>query len=262
MGYTWSWGVIGRNLDVFLQGLVYTLFYTVVTVALGMTIGTVLALGRISFRRWLRWPASVLLEVLRGIPLLVLLIWMFYAMPLLTGVAVSAPIACILALSLYGAAYYGEIVRGGILSIDSGQVDAGRSLGMTHGERMRRIVLPQAARRMVPPLMNQSIIMLKNTSLASVITVSELTYRAQALSSTTYRALEVYTTVALFYLAVVIPSSLAVKRLEVKSKSFGSAGRPKGTLSTRRAAAVLRRPSAARRGKQEPARGGKVGELV
>lgn len=227
MGYNWQWNVIFRNWEALASGLGYTVMYTVISVVLGLAIGCLLALARLSRRPWLRWPAAAALEVLRGVPLLVLLIWMYYALPLLSGLAISAPTASILALSLYGAAYYGETIRGGIVSIDSGQIDAGRSLGMTHGERMRRIVLPQAIRRMVPPLMNQSIIQLKNTSLASVVTVAEMTYQAQSLSSSTYRSLEVYTTVAVLYLLLVIPSSLAVRRLEVTNRSFGGAGRSK-----------------------------------
>lgn len=218
MGYDWQWSVIGRNADVLLSGLGYTLLYTAASIVFGLLLGTVLALGRLSHRRWLNVPSVMFLEVLRSVPLLVLLIWIYYALPLLTGLPMTAPFACVLALSFYGAAYYGEIIRGGIVSIDQGQLEAGKSLGMTYGERMRRIILPQALRRMVPPLMNQSIIQLKNTSLASVVTVAELTYQAQSLSSSTYRSLEVYTTVALMYLAIVIPASMLVKRLEMKNK--------------------------------------------
>lgn len=218
MGYDWQWSVIWRNWDVLLSGLGYTLLYTVLSIVFGLILGTLLALGRLSTRPWLRIPSAVFLEVLRSVPLLVLLIWVYYALPLLTGLPITAPWACILALSFYGGAYYGEIIRGGIVSIDQGQLEAGKSLGMTYGERMRRIILPQALRRMVPPLMNQSIIQLKNTSLASVVTVAEMTYQAQSLSSSTYRSLEVYTTVALMYLAIVIPASMLVKRLETKTK--------------------------------------------
>lgn len=218
MGYDWQWSVIWRNWDVLLSGLGYTLLYTVLSIVFGLVLGTLLALGRLSTRRWLRVPSAVFLEVLRSVPLLVLLIWVYYALPLLTGIPISAPWASILALSFYGGAYYGEIIRGGIVSIDQGQLEAGKSLGMTYVERMRRIILPQALRRMVPPLMNQSIIQLKNTSLASVVTVAEMTYQAQSLSSSTYRSLEVYTTVALMYLAIVIPASLLVKRLETKTR--------------------------------------------
>lgn len=161
-------------------------------------------------------------------PLLVLLIWFYYAFPLLTRVSMTPQLASVLALSLYGAAYYGEIIRGGILSVDPGQMEAGKSLGMTYAERMRRIIMPQALRRMVPPLMNQSIIQLKNTSLASVVTVAELTYQAQSLSSSTYRSLEVYTTVAVMYLAIIVPSSMLVRRLELKNRAVGGARPKKG----------------------------------
>lgn len=227
MGYSWQWYVIIDNWRLFADGFVFTILYTVISVVLGLALGALLALGRLSHRVWLRWPASVSMEVLRGLPLLVLLIWMYYALPLLTGVPISAPMASILGLSLYGGAYYGEIIRGGILSIDAGQIDAGRSLGMTYAERMRRIVLPQALRRMVPPLMNQSIIQLKNTSLASVVTVAEMTYEAQSISSNTYRPIEVYTTVAFLYLLLVIPSSMLVRRLEVKNRAIGASKKSK-----------------------------------
>lgn len=220
MGYDWRWNVIFDNWDILASGLGFTLLYTVVSVVLGLAIGTTLALMKLSGSKWLSLPATAALEVLRGVPLLVLLIWMYYAFPLLSGVPMTAPMASIIALSLYGGAYYGEIIRGGIVSIDAGQMDAGRSLGMTYGERMRRIIMPQAFRRMIPPLMNQSIIQLKNTSLASVVTVAELTYQAQRLSSDTYRSLEVYTAVAALYLLLVIPSSMLVRRLEVKNKAF------------------------------------------
>lgn len=230
MNYDWQWSVIERNADVLLAGLGYTVLYTILSIVFGMLVGSVLALGRLSSRAWLSRPAAALLEVLRGVPLLVLLIWFYYAFPLLTGIAMTPQLACVLALSLYGAAYYGEIIRGGIVSIDPGQMEAGKSLGMTYGERMRRIILPQALKRMVPPLMNQSIIQLKNTSLASVVTVAELTYQAQSLSSSTYRSLEVYSTVALMYLAIIIPASLLVKRLEVRNRTMVPA-KKKGALA-------------------------------
>ncbi|MEV0809788.1 amino acid ABC transporter permease [Micromonospora sp. NPDC050200] len=225
MGYDWQWSAITDNWHLLVSGLWLTIFYTATSAVLGLLMGSFLAMGRLSARLWLRIPATMVLEVLRGVPLLVLLVWIYYALPLFSGLSISAPVASVMALSLYGAAYYGEIVRGGILSIDPGQTDAGLSLGMTYGERMRRVVLPQAFRRMVPPLVNQSIIQLKNTSLVSVLTVAELTYQAQQISSSTYRSLEIYTTVAFLYLAMVIPSSMLARRLEVKNRRFGAAKR-------------------------------------
>lgn len=231
MGYDWRWNVVFNNWEVLASGLGFTILYTIVSVVLGLIIGTTLALMKLSSSKWLNWPATAAIEVLRGVPLLVLLIWMYYAFPLLTGVPMTAATASIVALSLYGGAYYGEIIRGGIVSIDAGQVDAGRSLGMTYSERMRRIIMPQAFRRMIPPLMNQSIIQLKNTSLASVVTVAELTYQAQRLSSDTYRSLEVYTGVAILYLLLVIPSSMLVRRLEQKNRAFTGRAKAKKNLT-------------------------------
>lgn len=229
MGYEWHWSVIADNWEILASGLWLTILYTVISVVLGLIVGTVLALMKLSSSPWLSLPASGALTVLRGVPLLVLLIWMYYAFPLLTGISMSAQAASIVALSLYGGAYYGEVIRGGIVSIDVGQMDAGRSLGMTYSERMRRIIMPQAFRRMIPPLMNQSIIQLKNTSLASVVTVAELTYQAQRLSSQTYRSLEVYTAVAVLYLLLVIPASMLVRKLELTSKAFSVDAKPKKT---------------------------------
>jgi polar amino acid transport system permease protein len=156
------------------------------------------------------------LEVLRGTPLLVQLIWFFYALPIVTGITLSPPLSAFLALSLYSGAFYAEIFRGGILSIEQGQSDAARSLGMTHWEEMQRVILPQAVRRMIPPLVNQTIVTLKNTSLASVVTVAELVYQAQYISSSTYRSLEAYTGIAAIYFVMIYPMTLLAQRLELR----------------------------------------------
>ena len=219
-----DWSVISQYRSELLSGFWLTIVYTIASSVLGMTWGTLLALARLSSRAWLRMPATVVLEVVRGVPLLVLLIWFYYAFPLLTQLSLSPMAAAIISLSLYGGSYYGEIVRGGILSVEAGQTDAALSLGMTYAERMRRVVLPQAFRRMVPPLVNQTIIQLKNTSLASIVTVAELVYQAQAVSARTYRPLEVYTAVALLYLVLVLPASAVSRRLELKNSRYGSSG--------------------------------------
>ncbi|MEO8120146.1 MAG: amino acid ABC transporter permease, partial [Rhodoferax sp.] len=122
--------------------------------------------------------------------------------------------AAVMALSLYGGAFYSEIIRGGIISIDAGQSEAARALGMTKFQIMWRVVLPQALRRMTPPLMNQSIMQLKNTSLVSVLALPDLVYQGQAVVHETYRPLETYTLIALMYLAVLLPITSLVKKLE------------------------------------------------
>jgi polar amino acid transport system permease protein len=121
-----------------------------------------------------------------------------------------------LTLSLYGGSFYAEVIRGGIISIDSGQSEAGQALGMRPIQVMRRIVLPQAFKRMIPPLMNQSIIQFKNTSLVSVLTVPDLLYMGQVAATETYRPLEIYTTIAVIYFVVLVPLTAVVKRTENK----------------------------------------------
>jgi len=126
----------------------------------------------------------------------------------------SPALAATLTLTLYGGAFYAEIIRAGIQSIDAGQWDAGRALGLGRLLLMRKIILPQALKRMLPPLMNQSIIQLKNTSLVSVLAVPDLLYQGQVVTAAIYRPLEVYTLVALVYFAVLFPLTLAVQGLE------------------------------------------------
>ena len=121
-----------------------------------------------------------------------------------------------LVLSLYTGAFYAEIFRGGVISMERGQWDAARAIGMRHVQVLRRVILPQAVKRMIPPFINQSIIQLKNTSLVSTIAVSELLYEGQLITSATYRPLETYTTVALIYFAVLYPATRLAKRLEAR----------------------------------------------
>jgi polar amino acid transport system permease protein len=144
------------------------------------------------------------------------LLWVYYALPMLVGIEMSATTAAILTLSLYGGSFYAEVIRGGIISIDSGQSEAGQALGMRPIQVMRRIVLPQAFKRMIPPLMNQSIIQFKNTSLVSVLTVPDLLYMGQVAATETYRPLEIYTTIAVIYFVVLVPLTAVVKRTENK----------------------------------------------
>ena len=147
-------------------------------------------------------------------PLLVLLLGFYYALPILTGIKLDAITASVVTLTLYGGSFYAEIIRGGIVSIESGQSEAGLALGMTPARVMRRIVLPQAIKRMIPPLMNQSIIQFKNTSLVSVLAVPDLLYQGQVAAMDTYRALEVYTVVAAIYVVVLLPLTAIVKLAE------------------------------------------------
>jgi polar amino acid transport system permease protein len=212
--YQWDFGALWSYRSLVGVGLAYTIGYTVLCVALGLAIGTATGLGRLAKSRVVAWPLIFYIEVFRCTPLLVQLVWFYYALPVLLGISMSPAMAATLTLSLYGGAFYAEIIRAGIVSISPGQWDAGRALGLGWLTLMRKVILPQALKRMLPPLMNQSIIQLKNTSLVSVLAVPDLLYQGQVVTAATYRPLEVYTLVALLYFAVLFPLTLAVQGLE------------------------------------------------
>ncbi|CEJ14137.1 putative glutamine ABC transporter permease protein GlnM [bacterium YEK0313] len=221
MGYQWNFFIIQQYAHLFVKGLGFTLAFTVVTIVAGGVLGLVLGLARLSQSRFVNWPLIAVIELFRCTPLLVLIIWFYYAMPVLTGVQLSAVVAGGLVLTLYTAAFYAEIFRGGVASIETGQWDAARALGLTWIGLMRLVILPQAVRRMIPPLMNQSVLQLKNTSLVSVIAVPDLLYQGELITAETYRPLEVYTVVAMLYFAVLLPLTLYAQRLEQRLAAPG-----------------------------------------
>lgn len=217
MTYKWHFEVLWEYRWIILSGLGYTLFFTVICVVLGLLVGLLTGMGRLARSRWITAPIRAYIEVFRCTPVLVQLIWFYYALPVLAGISISAPVAAALCLSLYGGAFYSEIIRGGIIATDPGQTEAGQALGMTRAQVMRRVVLPQAFKRMVPPLISQSIMQLKNTSLLSVLALPDLLYQGQVIAHDTYRPLEIYTLVAILYFVVLLPVTVWAKRLE-----FGS----------------------------------------
>src|ERR1700730_13535328 len=195
-------------------GIGYTVLYTVGSILLGLLIGMTVGLMRLSPRFVVNAPLIAYIEAFRCTPLLVQIIWFYYAFPVLVGVDMPAAVAGMLVLSLYTGAFYAEIFRGGVVSIERGQWDAARAIGMRQAQVLRRVVLPQAVKRMIPPFINQSIIQLKNTSLVSTIAVSELLYEGQLITSATYRPLETYTTVAFIYFAILFPLTLGAQVVE------------------------------------------------
>jgi polar amino acid transport system permease protein len=195
-------------------GIGYTLAYTIGTVALGLLIGLILGLLRLSKSRLVNIPLVGFIEIFRCTPLLVQIVWFYYALPVILNIQIPAALAATLVLSFYTGAFYAEIFRGGILSIESGQWDAARALGLRWTTAMRFVVLPQAVRRMIPPFMNQSIIQLKNTSLVSTIAVPDLLYQGTLITADTYRPLETYTVVALIYFALLFPMTRLVQAYE------------------------------------------------
>ncbi|WP_332682953.1 amino acid ABC transporter permease [Bosea sp. (in: a-proteobacteria)] len=212
--YTWRFDAVWGYRDLFLTGTAVTVGLTIAVVVLGLLVGLVAGLAQLSRSPTLRWLSWLYIEMFRLTPLLVLLLWFYYALPMLTGIKMDALTAAVLTLTLYGGSFYAEVIRGGIVSIEPGQSEAGLALGMTPARVMRRIVLPQAIKRMIPPLMNQSIIQFKNTSLVSVLAVPDLLYQGQIVAMDTYRALEVYTVIAAIYFVVLLPLTVIVKRAE------------------------------------------------
>ena len=212
--YAWDFGFLWSYRGLILEGLGITIAYTIGTIALGLLVGLAAGLLRLSRSRAVTAPVVAYVEIFRCTPLLVQIIWFYYALPVVLGIDLSAPVAAALVLSLYTGAFYAEIFRGGVNSIERGQWDAARAIGMRRGQVMRHVILPQAAKRMIPPFMNQSIIQLKNTSLVSTIAVADLLYQGTIITAATYRPLEVYTMIAVLYFIVLFPLTLAAERVE------------------------------------------------
>jgi len=212
--YTFNFEMLWGYRWLFLNGTLVTIGLTAAVVVLGLLLGLVGGLAQLSRFAVLRWISWAYIELFRCTPLLVQLLWFYYALPMLTGIQIDAVTASVLTLSLYGGSFYAEVIRGGVVSIEAGQTEAGLALGMTPAKVMRRIVLPQAVKRMIPPLMNQSIIQFKNTSLVSVVAVPDLLYQGQVAATDTFRPLEVYTIVALIYFVVLVPLTAIAKRGE------------------------------------------------
>ena len=214
MHYHWDFYFLLRYVPLLWRGVLVTLGYTVGTIGLGLLIGLLVGLGRLSRSKLVNLPLIAYIEAFRCTPLLVQIVWFYYALPVLLGIQIPAVAAATMTLSLYTGAFYAEIFRGGIISIEQGQWDAARALGLRPWHVMRKVILPQAVRRMVPPFVNQSITQLKNTSLVSTIAVPDLLYNGSLITAETYRPLEVYTVVALIYFAMLFPSTLLAQAYE------------------------------------------------
>lgn len=219
--YNWDFTMVWGYRWLVLNGLLVTVALTISVVILGMVVGLLAGTAQLSRNPVLRWISWLYIEVFRCTPLLVQLLWFYYALPILTGLELDAITASVITLTLYGGSFYAEIFRAGIQSIDPGQREAGLSLGETPFMVMRRIILPQAVRRMIPPLMNQSILQFKNTSLVSVLAVPDLLYQGQLAATETYRPLEVYSLIAIIYFVILVPATALTKRAEkiIKTES-------------------------------------------
>ena len=214
--FEFNWQAALDSIPYLLAGVPYTLLISFGGLAIGFVIGMFFGLLRLSSAPWLRWPAIVYIEVFRGTPVLVQVLFIFYGLPQLLGGPIDAISAGIAAIAVNSGAYISEVVRGGVQSIERGQREAGVSLGLSRTQTFRYIIWPQGFRRMIPALGNQGIISIKDTSLFAVIGVGELVRQGQIYIATTFRALEVYLMVALLYLAITLTLSLLLQLLERK----------------------------------------------
>lgn len=212
--YKWNFDTIWQYWDLFMMGLWLTVVYTVGSIVFGILIGLVACAARLSSWKVLNILARAYQEIFRCSPLLVQLLWFYYAFPLLVGITIDNRVAAMLTLSLYVGAFYAEIFRGGILSIDKGQREAAAAIGMSPAQATRRIIMPQAFKRMLPSFINQSVIQFKNTSLISVISVADLAYMAAVVNGQTYRPLESYTVMAALYIGILFPLTQAADWFE------------------------------------------------
>lgn len=208
--------LIQRALPILLMGAGVTIEITAFSVAIGFFIGLFVGIARISQFKILRIMAAVYADCIRGTPLLVQIFLIYFALPMAIGQRVEPFIAAVAACGINSGAYVSEIFRAGIQAIDVGQMEAGRSLGLTWWQTMRFIILPQAFKNILPPLGNEFIAMLKDSSLVSVIGFEELTRRGQLIIAQTYGSFEIWMTVAVLYLIMTMAISRIVAFLEKK----------------------------------------------
>jgi His/Glu/Gln/Arg/opine family amino acid ABC transporter permease subunit len=219
--YTWGWHVVsptlerGRgNIAFLLSGLGYTVAVALCAITISVVLGLFVALPGLSSNRFARMASRGYVEFLRSVPMLVMVLWVYYGLPVILNISLDVFTSGVIALALCDSAFEAEIFRAGIQSIDRGQHEAADGLGLGYVDKMRFIVLPQAIRRVLPPLGNQFVYMLKTSSLLSVIGLTELTRRANELVVTEYRPLEIYTFLVLEYLVLILFAASLIRSLE------------------------------------------------
>lgn len=229
--YTWGWHVVSpfdhrglANLAFLTAGVWATLLISIVSIVIAVLIGLLVGMMALSKRTALRAFNRFYVEVFRSVPLLVLLLWVYYGLPVVAGIQFGVFAAGVISLALSDSAFEAEIFRAGIQSVPQGQWEAGRSIGLTSWQVMRFVVLPQAIRRILPALGNQFVYVLKMSSLVSVIGYQELTRRANELTLVEYRPLEIYTLLVVEYLVLIMIVSWLVRKLE-RRMGAGERGR-------------------------------------
>ena len=206
------------NLKFLLSGFTTTIFISIVSISLSIVLGLIVAIPSLAENKFLTYLNIGYVEIVRAIPLLVLILWIYYGLPIMTGISFSPFVSGIIALSISESAFQAEIFRAGINSIRKPQWEAGSSLGLNFFRKLRLVILPQAIRNILPAIGNQFVYVLKMSSLVSIIGIGDLTRKANELVVTTYRPLEIYTFLILEYLILILIVSFLVRRLEKKMK--------------------------------------------
>jgi polar amino acid transport system permease protein len=205
MDYNWDFASVFVYWNVLAMGLWATVKLFIICSILGLGGGLFMGMLRYSKTRWISYPAMLYVEVFRNTPVLVQIIWFFFALPVVTGIEVSPMMAAVLGITLNTIAFSAEVFRGGIQSIEREQWEAGKAIGMSYAQSMRRVILPQALKRMLPPLTSRGIEVFKMSTLASVVAYPETLQQAKLIASYEYNPIEAYTVVALMFFIVLLP---------------------------------------------------------
>ena len=206
------------NLKFLLSGLTTTIYISVVSIIISMFLGLIVAIPSLAKNKFLTYINIGYVEIVRAVPLLVLILWIYYGLPIMTGISFSPFVSGIIALAISESAFQAEIFRAGINSIKKAQWEAGSSLGLSFFKRLRLVILPQAIKNILPAIGNQFVYVLKMSSLVSIIGIGDLTRKANELVVTTYRPLEIYTFLILEYLVLILIVSFFVRKLEKNLK--------------------------------------------
>jgi len=221
--YEWGWFILSpsnanglTNLKFLISGITTTIYISTISIIIAMIVGLLIAIPAITKNKYLTYINVFYVEVVRSVPLLVLILWVYYGLPILTGFSFSPFVSGIIALSISESAFMAEIFRGGINAIKKTQWEAATSLGLNFSKKLKLVILPQAFKVILPALSNQFVYVLKMSSLVSIIGISDLTRKANELVVSTYRPLEIYSFLILEYLVLILIVSYFVRRLERK----------------------------------------------
>ena len=223
--YEWGWFILSpsnatglTNLKFLISGITTTIYISTISIVIAMVVGLLIAIPAITKNKYLSYVNVFYVEVVRSVPLLVLILWVYYGLPILTGFSFSPFVSGIIALSISESAFMAEIFRGGINAIKKTQWEAATSLGLNFSKKLKLVILPQAFKVILPALRNQFVYVLKMSSLVSIIGISDLTRKANELVVSTYRPLEIYTFLILEYLILILVVSYFVRKVEKKLK--------------------------------------------